>query len=754
MKPIILCTALSLFCLNAYSQSPSRLTTDLIEHTDKVYRQGYPTTLKLDGLRKSDAQCYQAATIRSEQPYFGWEVDGSQPNTLQTHYRILVASSEKLLKEGAADLWDSAQTKSDNSVAVRYEGRPLKPSTLYYWTVKTWNNHGEESPYAPAKCFMTAEQLDGRTAQYPLEKSDEHPVAQVRDGDTTFFDFGKDAFGTLRLTLTSEATDDTVTIRLGEKAENQRVARKPEGYIRYSCYRMPLMKGTHTYTLSIKPNERNTKKARGAILMPEYIGEVTPFRYCEVEGYGHELSNSDIVRQAVNYPFDDSASEFHSSDSILNKVWDLCKYSIKATTFTGMFVDGDRERIPYEADALINQLCYYCLDREYTIARRSHEHLITHTTWPTEWIMQSVLMAWNDYLYTGNPASLRRYYNDLKAKALSELKEDNGLISTLTGKVTADVKKSIHLPVKKNIADIVDWPRRGVLGISEDAAGEADSYELTTFNTVVNAYHFKALSQLALIAKALGEDEDAKEYARQAQEVRKQVNRLLLDKQTGTYRDGTETEHHSLHANMFPMAFGMVPGKYVKTVSDFIRSRGMACSVYGAQFLLDAAYAMGDGEYALSLLTSTSDRSWYNMLRCGSTITTEGWDMRYKPNQDWNHAWGAAPANIIPRGLFGIMPTEPGFRTFRIKPQPGSLRQASIKVPSVRGDIEVSFVNEKEQGFNMDVTIPANTTAEVWIPKLTKKSRLFIDGKKCKGRNTDGYLVVKLGSGRHPIVLK
>ncbi|MGI6233036.1 MAG: family 78 glycoside hydrolase catalytic domain [Prevotella sp.] len=753
MKSNILWMALSLFCLNAYSQSPTRLTTDLIEHTDKVYKQGYPTTLKLEKLRKSDV-CYEVATIHSEQPYFGWEVDGSRPNTLQTHYRILVASSKELLKEGAADLWDSGRTESDNSVAVRYQGSPLKPSTFYYWTVKTWNNHGEESQYAPAKCFLTNQHLDGRTAQYPLEKCDEHPLTRFATSDTTFFDFGKDAFGTLRLTLTSDAAHDTITIRLGEKAENHRVARRPGSSIRYSCYRMPLMRGTHTYTLTIKPDYRNTKKARGAIIMPAYIGEVTPFRYCEIDGYSRDLGSNDVVRQAVNYPFDDSASEFHSSDSILNKVWDLCKYSIKATSFTGIFVDGDRERIPYEADALINQLGYYAVDREYTIARRSHEHLITHPTWPTEWILQSVLMAWNDYLYTGNPASLRRYYNDLKAKALIELKEDNGLISTLTGKVTADVKKSIHLSVKKNIADIVDWPRNGVLGVSKQSAGEADSYKLTTFNTVVNAYHYQALNQLSLIAKAIGEDKDAKEFAQQAEQVRKQVNRLLLDKQTGTYRDGTETEHRSLHANMFPMAFGMVPDKYVKTVSEFIRSRGMACSVYGAQFLLDAAYAMGDGQYALSLLTSTSDRSWYNMLRRGSTITTEAWDCRYKPNQDWNHAWGSAPANVIPRGLFGIEPTEPGFRSFRIKPQPGSLRQASIMVPSVRGTIEVSFVNEKEQGFNMDVTIPANSTAEVWIPKSTKNGRLFIDGKKCKGKNSDGFVIVKLGSGKHSIVLK
>ncbi|NDD49049.1 MAG: hypothetical protein EBZ28_04215, partial [Alphaproteobacteria bacterium] len=55
--------------------------------------------------------------------------------------------------------------------------------------------------------------------------------------------------------------------------------------------------------------------------------------------------------QNLNYTFDESASSFDSSDEVLNQIWDFCKYSMKATSFCGYYVDGDRERIPYEADA-------------------------------------------------------------------------------------------------------------------------------------------------------------------------------------------------------------------------------------------------------------------------------------------------------------------------------------------------------------------------------------------------------------------
>jgi len=46
--------------------------------------------------------------------------------------------------------------------------------------------------------------------------------------------------------------------------------------------------------------------------------------------------------------------------------------------------------------------------------------------------------------------------------------------------------------------------------------------------------------------------------------------------------------------------------------------------------------------------------------------------MRYKPNSDWNHAWGAAPANIIPRQLWGIQPKVPGFKVVHIRPKWGA----------------------------------------------------------------------------------
>lgn len=738
-------------------QAPTNLTTDLLEHTDRVFLDDYLTTMSLSDI-DSAIEHYQIAAVRSAQPCFGWVVNSKMPNALQVAYRLEVASSKEILEAGRADVWTSGTVASENSVAVEYKGAPLQPSKVYFWRVKTWDNHGNESPFSVIKPFMTASELDGKTTQYPLQITDEYPVDINKTGNqNTFIDFGKAAFGRLKLTLASENGEDTITIRLGERSKDGLIDRNPGGYIRYTEYKLPLMAGIHSYTIKFRPDERNTSKKKNEsntdpVYMPDYIGEVYPFRYCEIDNYSYPLTGKSVMRQSVHYPFNDMAAYFHSSDSVLNQVWELCRYSIKATSFMGTYIDGDRERIAYEADALINQLGHYAVDREYTMARHTHEYLLYTPTWPTEWNLQSVLMSWYDYMYTGNKASLERYYNDLKAKTLMALKEDNGLISTKTGKLTEEFNKSIHFK-GKSIRDIVDWPQSGIIGDEKENPGEADGYVLTDYNTVVNAFHYEAVRVMGMIAGVLGHKADLEYYAAEAQQIKKQFNQLLFDPKKGYYKDGIDTDHSSLHANMFPMAFNMVPDKNVTQVADFIKSRKMACSVYGSQFLLDAMYNAHAAEHALQLLTSTKERSWYNMIRAGSTITLEAWDDKYKPNLDWNHAWGAAPVNLIPRKLMGIEPIEPGFKKIRIKPQPAHLREASIKVPSIRGDVIVSFVNNLQERFLMDVRIPANMEAEVWLPYITKGYRLEVDGLKQKGESVNGFVKVNIGSGKHTLVI-
>jgi hypothetical protein len=107
----------------------------------------------------------------------------------------------------------------------------------------------------------------------------------------------------------------------------------------------------------------------------------------------------------------------------------------------------------------------------------------------------------------------------------------------------------------------------------------------------------------------------------------------------------------------------------------------------------------------------------------GTTIALEAWDTRYKPNQDWNHAWGAAPANLIPRWLVGVWPTSAGAETLRIAPQPAELSFFKAKVPTIRGAVDVHF-RQTGTTASLSVTLPGNISANVVLPRPPENTRI------------------------------
>jgi hypothetical protein len=457
-----------------------------------------------------------------------------------------------------------------------------------------------------------------------------------------------------------------------------------------------------------------------------------------------------MEQRGLHYQFNDRAASFLSSDTTLNAIYELCRYSVKANTFNGDYAASQRERMMYEADCYIHQMSHYAVDREFAIARYSLENMIYHATWPTEWIMHIPLMVWADYLHTGDRSVIARYYEDVKPKTLLALSGDHHLITTLTGLQTKEVLDAIHFNGEK-LTDIVDWPHNS---LSHTAGGETDDYDFKPYNTVVNAFHYRALVLLEQMAKVLDKTDDAQFYHKRAEWVKAAFNEQFADPAKGIYVDGIGSAHASLHANMFALAFGLVPDAYRQTVIDFIKSKGMACGVYGSHYLLEALFDAGEAQYALDLLVSRSDRSWYNMIRVGATMTTEAWDNKYKNNNGWSHAWSSSPAYIIPCKLMGIEPVEPGFGKIRIKPQPARLRQAAVQLPTIRGDVRVAFDNQPGEQFALQVEIPANSVAEVWLPRIAATYKLTVDDVTAKGTADGHFVKVNTGSGKHRLVIE
>ncbi|NQX01509.1 family 78 glycoside hydrolase catalytic domain [bacterium] len=573
-----------------------------------------------------------------------------------------------------------------------------------------------QTPSARATClvFLLFSALPVARAA-PIHLVDEPPlqITPVAPG-VVLVDFGRVAFGNLQLTPPKNAGSQPIKVHFGEAFAGGRINRKPPGTVRYAKAEA-VLDGTQPMVVAPAADKRNTQLP-SAVLTPPEFGVVLPFRWVEIEGWPGELRPENIKRRAsFASDWDDHAAAFDSSDETLNRIWELCRYSIKATTFAGIYVDGDRERIAYEGDAYLNQLSHYYVEGDAQMARDSYDRLMEFPTWPTEWATHLIFMAHADWMQTGDTRWLAPRYAALQKKLRLDNARADGLIVTS----------------EKNLKnDLVDWP-----------VGERDGFVFKPVNTVMNAFHLRALRCMADLARALGHDADAADYTTREAAARAAFNQVLLDPASGLYRDGEGTDHASLHANLFPLAFDLVPPENRVKVTSWLGDRGMACSVYAAQYLLEGLFEKGVADKALELMTASGDRSWKHMLDSGTTLTWEAWDQRYKPNQDWNHAWGAAPANLLPRFVLGVQPLTPGWARASIRPHPGKLQNAQGKIPTPRGPVLVSWKNADT--FKLSLTLPAGLSARVQIPAANRSQGVLLGGKPVAAHRDGSWWILE-----------
>lgn len=125
----------------------------------------------------------------------------------------------------------------------------------------------------------------------------------------------------------------------------------------------------------------------------------------------------------------------------------------------------------------------------------------------------------------------------------------------------------------------------------------------------------------------------------------------------------------------------------------------------------------------------------------GTTITWEAWDQRYKPNQDWNHAWGAAPANLFPRYVLGVQPLTPGWARTVIRPNPGDLSNAEGKVPTPRGPITIRWSNGAT--FRLSLVLPTGLSARIEVPAAPNATRVLLNGHRAAARRDGAWWILE-----------
>ncbi len=479
------------------------------------------------------------------------------------------------------------------------------------------------------------------------------------------FDFGKACYGQLEIELSPTPTrDDLFEVVLGECASQGHVA-YTGGFRTFRQFTFSLVPGQSLYPISLPPHVPAYGTGMPHFPAPaECQGEVTVFRYVEVNHcWGLRVT---VRRREFYNDVPEEASMFHSSQLDLDRVWEFCRHTLLATSIFPCYLDGERERMPYEGDAYITQLSHFCCGNDYAIARNTIQHFLDHgdKTWPTEWLLCTPFLVRDYLLYSGDQESVQAWLPRLPEKLLPQHFREDGLLAP-TGFVR----------------DIVDWP-----------PVERDGYEMGTANFVPNAYAYGALQ---VMAELTGD----REYLRRASALKEAIFRSFRNG-SGGFVDSVGSQHTALHTAVFALRFGLAEGQEAERCRTILREKGMACSVYVAQFLLESCFAGGLDDLGVALMVSRGERSWFHMMEQGATIAMEAWDDERKRNQDWSHPWGAAPGNIIPRFLAGVRPLAPGFRRFQVKPSPTAPSSLVFRQPTPFGAILV-----RKEGEKVEVTL-------------------------------------------------
>jgi alpha-L-rhamnosidase len=182
----------------------------------------------------------------------------------------------------------------------------------------------------------------------------------------------------------------------------------------------------------------------------------------------------------------------------------------------------------------------------------------------------------------------------------------------------------------------------------------------------------------------------------------------------------------------------------------------------GTPYLLSALSETGHLDAAYRLLLQETFPSWlYPVVHGDATTIWERWDSWSDSRgfQDpgmtsFNHYAYGAVGDWIYRNVGGIAPAAPGYRKIVIRPRPGGdLSWARTSYESVYGQIAVAWRHGGGE-FGVDVTIPPNTTAEIWVPTSDPDSIRESDVRAGEApgvrtdRRAEGAVVFQVGSGQ------
>ena len=252
-------------------------------------------------------------------------------------------------------------------------------------------------------------------------------------------------------------------------------------------------------------------------------------------------------------------------------------------------------------------------------------------------------------------------------------------------------------------------------------------------------------------AALLGKTDDAKQFSDLAEKIRAAFNEKFYNATNHFYATDSQT------ANSIPLVMGICEPANRAAVVDAIvadvhkRGNALTAGDVGYRYLL-RALADGGRSDVIFDINNQSDKPGYGMqLKKGATSLTEAWDAG--PSSSQNHFMLGQIQEWFYHDLAGIQnaPDSAGFKKIVINPQPvGDVTRVNASYNSIRGKI-VSDWKRDGGKFTLKISIPANTTATVFVPAKSANAVAKTDGATFL-RMENGRAIFAIGSGDYTFV--
>jgi len=483
------------------------------------------------------------------------------------------------------------------------------------------------------------------------------------------------------------------------------------------------------------------------------------FRYVEVTGFPGTPTINDFEGKLIHDGFETTGS-FVTSNSVINSIYKNAWWGI-ASNYKGMPVDCPQrnERQPWLGDRVIGAMGEsYLFDNAKLYAKWMDDIQQSQTE---EGSIPDVAPAfWN-------------YYSDDVTWPAAFITISNNLYNQF-----GDIK-----PIQKNYASMKKWMQymrskymKDYI-VTRDKYGDwcvppedlklihaKDSSRLTDGKLIATAYYFKLLSYMQRFAKLTGNDTDIKEYELLAENMRKAFHNRFYDPMQHGYSNNTIT------ANLLPLYFGICPDslkeKVFANIYHKIRVESkdhISTGLIGTQYLMRGLTEYDNTNLAFKLASNTTYPSYGYMAANGATTIWELWNGNTAdPGMNsQNHVMMLGDLLIwYYENLAGIRTdkTNVGFKKIIMKPSlPDDLHFVTASYKSMHGLIASDW-KKNDKNFEWAISIPANTSATVYIPAKSV-SDVMESGKelsKAEGVQSvkweNGSAIVQIGSGQYKFI--